>query len=134
MLLHAAHRPHIKLFILIGMTTGARRGAILDLAWTRVKLDEGVIDFHYPNKFITKKRRSVVPIRQKLITALREAKSMATTTSVIEWNGKPVKSIKTAFQKLQTVRAAVVQPSRFKTHCYYVAGKESIVHRGDRRV
>ena len=24
---------------------------------------------------------------------------MATTTSVIEWNGKPVKSIKTAFQK-----------------------------------
>ena len=99
MLLHAAHRPHIKLFILIGMTTSARRGAILDLAWTRVNLDEGVIDFHNPNKFITKKRRSVVPIRQKLITALREAKSMATTTSFIEWNGKPVKSIKTAFQK-----------------------------------
>ena len=97
---HAAHRPHIKLFILIGMTTGARRGAILDLAWTRVNLDEGVIDFHYPNKFISKKRRSVVPIRQNLITALREAKSMATTTSVIEWSGKPVKSIKTAFQKI----------------------------------
>ena len=55
--------------------------------------------FYYPNKFITKKRRYVVPIRQKLITALREAKSMTTTTSVIEWNGKPVKSIKTAFQK-----------------------------------
>ena len=71
MFLHAAHGSHIKFFILIGMTTGERRGAIPDLAWTRVKLDEGVIDFHYPIKFITKKRRSVVPIRQKLITALR---------------------------------------------------------------
>ncbi len=98
MLLHAAHRPHIKLFILIGMTTGARQDAILDLAWIWVNLDEGVIDFHNPNKFITKKRRSVVPIRQKLITALREVKSMAIATSVIEWNGKPLKSIKTAFQ------------------------------------
>lgn len=98
-LLRSAHIPHIKLFIMIAMTTGARKGAILDLTWDRVNTDEGVIDFHNPDKFITNKKRAVVPMTRELITALREAHLMATTDYVIEWKGKPVKSIKTAFQK-----------------------------------
>jgi integrase len=98
-LLRSAHRPHIKLFILVAMTTGARKGAVLDLTWDRVDMDGGVIDFHNPKKFITNKKRSVVPVTRELITALREAHLMATTDYVIEWNGKPLKSIKTAFRK-----------------------------------
>jgi len=98
-LLRSAHRPHIKLFILIAMTTGARKGAVLDLTWDRIDMDGGVIDFHNPKKFITNKKRSVVPMTRALITALREAHLMATTDYVIEWNGKPLKSIKTAFRK-----------------------------------
>ena len=97
-LLRSAHRPHIKLFILIAMTTGARKGAVLDLTWDRVDMDGGVIDFHNPDKFIPNKKRAVVPITRALITALREAHLMATTDNVIEWNGKPVTSIKTAFK------------------------------------
>ena len=58
-MLRSAHRPHIKLFIIIAMTTGARKGAVLDLTWDRVDMDGGVIDFHNPEMFITKKKRSV---------------------------------------------------------------------------
>lgn len=44
------------------------------------------------------KRRSIVPIDDQLLEALREAKELACTPYVIEHNGRRVHSIKTAFR------------------------------------
>jgi integrase len=42
----AAHKArHLRLFVEIGLHTGARHGAILALTWDRVDLIERVIDF-----------------------------------------------------------------------------------------
>ena len=98
-LLFAAKPLHLRLFILIAITTGARAGAILGLAWDRVDMERGRIDFTDPERAETKKRRTVAPVGPEVIAALRDAQLFAKTPFVIEYMGKPVASIKTAFRK-----------------------------------
>lgn len=96
-LLEAAVLPHIRLFIAIALNTGARRGAILGLAWGRVDLARRRIHFADPDLRDTPKRRATVPINDTLLPLLKEAKKGALTTHVIEWGGRPVASVKRAF-------------------------------------
>ena len=91
-LLAAIPTPHIKLFVEIAMATGARAGAILDLTWDRVG---DTIDFQPAGRDKTNKRRTVVAITPRLRLALDEARKLAMTDNVIEYGGKPVKSVKT---------------------------------------
>lgn len=60
-------------FICIGLDTGARRQAILDLTWDRVDFARGTIDFRQPGRAITKKRRPVHPINSRLRPILERA-------------------------------------------------------------
>ena len=93
-------RAHLHLFILIAITTGARRSAILELKWdTNVNLKNQVFDFNNPDQIETNKRRPVVPIAGNLMPVLERAKSLALSDYVIEWNGKPIKRIDTALEK-----------------------------------
>jgi integrase len=96
-LARAAGSFHIELFILIAKNTAARSEAILDLTWDRVK--HGRIDFNVPGKPRTRKRRPEVPITPELSAALHEAKKGAQTPYVVEYAGKPVRSIKKAFRR-----------------------------------
>lgn len=109
-LLDAAHTYHVKLFILIGLTTGQRAGSILDLTWDRVLWDSRVLDFRNPEKGENRKRRGVCPVDQRVIAALQEARSIAQTDHVIEFNGAPVGSVKTAFRRA-AVAAGLVSES-----------------------
>ena len=56
----------VALFIAIGLETAARRGAILDLTWDRVDLEMDLIDFRVPGQAVSRKRRVVVPISNRL--------------------------------------------------------------------
>ncbi len=96
-LIEACTAPHLRLFVLIALSTGARRGAILELTWDRILWDQQVIDFHDPDRPVTRKRRAAVKVQPPLLAALRDARQFATTGHVIEWGGKPVGDIKTAF-------------------------------------
>ena len=96
-LIEKAKSPHIQLFIKLAVSTAARSGAILDLTWPQVDMTRGVIDF---GRGWGNKRRAIVPMGEALIEALKEAKEIAQTDRVIEFNGKPVKSIKKAFRLL----------------------------------
>jgi integrase len=60
----------IKLFIALGLETAARREAILDLTWDRIDLGLKQIDYRVPGKRITKKRRTRVPISDRLMPVL----------------------------------------------------------------
>lgn len=86
--------PHIRLFVLLAMTTGARSGALLGLTWGRVDFDGKTIDLHDPARPRTHKGRPVVPMNRTASAALSEARTGALTPFVIEWDGKPVKSVK----------------------------------------
>lgn len=92
-LIAAIDTPHVRLFVILAFTTGARMSAILDLTWDRIG---DTIDFRPAGRDVTNKRRTVVPINERAREALLEARRAAITDYVIEYGGKPIKSVKTA--------------------------------------
>lgn len=88
--------PHVKLFVILAMTTGARMGAILDLKWDRVDFDAGRIALHNPDRNATNKTRAIVSMNKTAREALLRAKEGATSPYVIEWGGHRVRSVKKA--------------------------------------
>jgi len=97
LLIEKAKSPHIQLFIKIAVSTSARSGAILDLTWAQLDFERRIIDFGrgYGNK-----RRAIVPMNDDVYTALCTARELALTDHVIEYIGKPVKSVKKGFREL----------------------------------
>lgn len=86
-------QAHVLLFTRIGLYTGARTGAILDLTWDRVNFDTGLIDFRKPGRTPTKKRRVIIPMTRKLRRMMAHAKKHARTAHVISWAGEPVERV-----------------------------------------
>lgn len=101
LLIAAEAEPHVRLAILLMLTTAGRIGAILDLTWQRVDLDRGQIrlraDIEGPRK-----GRATVPINATLRAALTSAREAALTDYVIEWAGDRVQSIRKGFQRAVT--------------------------------
>jgi integrase len=93
-LLSAAELPHIRLFIVLAISTAARKTAILQLTWNRIDFDRGLIHLHDPEQRRTKKGRALVPMNGSARAALTEAREGAATDHVIEWAGQPVLDIK----------------------------------------
>lgn len=56
----------LSYFILIGVYTGARRGAIMDLEWSQIDLDKRTMNFNKAEAGLTNKRRAQIPIGRKL--------------------------------------------------------------------
>lgn len=106
-----ADTPHVKLFVTLGLATGARAGAILDLTWDRVDFAHGTIDFRPSGREQTNKRRTVVPMNATAREALERAYEARLTDHVIEYGGRPVASVKKAIQRLSE-RAGI----RFSPH------------------
>lgn len=95
-LMDAAGDPHIRLAILLMLTTAARIGALLELTWTRVDLDRRMIRLA-TTEVGPRKGRATVPINDSLMAALQFARTAALSEFVIEWGGRRVYSIKTGF-------------------------------------
>lgn len=97
LLIEKAKAPHIRLFIKIAVSTAARSGAILDLTWAQLDFERRIIDFGrgYGNK-----RRAIVPMNDDVYEALIETRQLAQTDHVVEFKGKPIKSIKKTFRQL----------------------------------
>lgn len=93
-LLQHVRTPHVRLFIILAITTGARMGALLDLRWKQVDFKHRTVNFNQTGREQTNKRRPEVPINERAFQALDEAAHGALTDHVIEWDGKPVTSIK----------------------------------------
>lgn len=112
----SAAAPHVRLFVILAYHTAARAGAILDLTWDRVDLEHGRISYERPGRRRTNKRRATVPINPVLLAELRTARRVlvqelppeesarrrelglpAVPINVVEWHGRPLKSIKKGF-------------------------------------
>ena len=86
--------PHIRLAIIVLISTGARMTAALELIWDSVDFDKGLV--HLRNRFDKQRRkgRATVPMNGQLRAALSQAKEAAISPFVIEFAGKPVKGIR----------------------------------------
>lgn len=113
----AAASPHIKLFLVLGLATGARANAILDLTWDRVDFRHGTIDYRPPGREQTNKRRTVVPMNATARAALEEAHRGALTDHVIEYDGKPVASVKKAISRLSRRTGIQFSPHVLRHTC-----------------
>lgn len=91
--------PHVRLFAQLAITTGARSTALLELPWIRVDLDRRMINLNPAGRIQSEnKRRAKVPINDRLLPLLTEAKEAALTPFVIESGGERIKSIRKGFE------------------------------------
>ena len=94
---YAVKADHARLYVMLGLHTMARPGAILELTWDRVDFMRRIVDFTPPGHRRTSKRRVIVPINDELLPALQKGHAARTTEYVIERGGKRVACIKKAF-------------------------------------
>lgn len=100
-LLDACEVPHIRLFLILAITTAGRMSAILELKWSKVDFNRGRIYLSNGDD-PTNKGRATVPMNNSARAALEEAKEASLSDYVIEWAGGPVKSVKGAIAKTTT--------------------------------
>ena len=93
-LIDAASMPHMKLYILLALGTGARNAALLDLTWDRCDFDRERIDLRNPEITVPHKGRAIVPMTRTVKAALLSARAGAVSEYVIEWAGRKVTSVK----------------------------------------
>lgn len=93
-LIDGAQELHVKLYIILAVTTAARPSHILQLTWDRVDLEHRVINFRDPSRGPNNKRRPRVPINDTAYEHLQLARELRRTEYVIEWQGKPIAKIR----------------------------------------
>jgi integrase len=99
---------HVARFILVGLYTGTRAGAICSAALMPtvgrgyVDLDAGVFYRRPAGARETKKRQPPVRLPPRLLAHLRRwQRRRLAVRSVIEWNGEPVRRINKAFRSVR---------------------------------
>ncbi|WP_243406128.1 site-specific integrase [Sphingosinicella sp. YJ22] len=113
-LLEHVKTPHIRLFIILAVTTGARMKSILALKWEQVDLKHRTINYAPAGRHQTNKRETEVPMNMRNFLALEEAARGALTDYVIEWDGKPVKSVKKAIRTAAQKAGVPCSPHVFR--------------------
>ena len=96
---------HLARFILIGLYTGTRASAIAsaspyrDTGHSFVDLRQGIYYRLAIGRRATNKRQSPAPIPPRLLTHMRRwVRRGIITSHFVEWQGAPVKSVKTGFR------------------------------------
>ena len=106
--------PHVRLFIVLAVTTGARMSAILELRWDQVDFKHKTINFNQLGREQSNKRRPEVPINNRALLTLEEAARGAVSDFVVEWDGRPVKSIKKAIRRAAERSGVLCSPHVFR--------------------
>lgn len=94
--LRAAARatPHLYVFLVLALSTGARREAILGLQWHQIDWSRRTVQL---GKGSRNKRRGAKPLSARAMVVLRRAHEAATSDYVVEWAGGRVHSLRTAW-------------------------------------
>lgn len=89
---------HLRVFLALAISTGARGKHILTLTWDRVDFEAGMI--RYKPGESANKRTAPVPINGPLRSILTLAhKAAGKSGRVVEWEGKPVQSVRRAYAR-----------------------------------
>lgn len=103
---------HLCRFILLGLYTGSRPGAVLTAAWDRgprrswVDLERGLFHRHAEGNVETNKRQPVVKLAPRLAAHLRRWRDMDGGRGfVVTFRGRPTASVKTALVRATQLAA-----------------------------
>ena len=88
--------PHVRLAVILLITTAGRVGAILDLTWDRVDFERGTINLRLPDG-VKRKGRAVVPMNRLSRAALERAYQARLSEHVVEFGSERVRTIRTGF-------------------------------------
>lgn len=95
---------HIARFVLVGLYTGTRHAAICSAAFQpavgrgHVDLERGVFYRRAQGSRETKKRQPPVRLPDRLLAHMRRWRRLGIAShAVVEWNGKPVQSVRKGF-------------------------------------
>lgn len=87
---------HLRVFLALAISTGARGKHVLALTWDRIDFDAGMV--RYKKGDSANKKTAPVPMNGPLRHLLTEAQKAAGKSGrVVEWKGKPVKSVRKAY-------------------------------------
>lgn len=96
--------PHIARFILVGLYTGTRSGAICGASLTQVSgrgyvdIKRGIFYRRAEGAKLTKKRQPPIPLPPRLLAHIsRWSKLGLCKKAIVEWKGKPIKRVSKAF-------------------------------------
>jgi integrase len=90
----ARHTEHLKRFIMIGLHTGTRSGAIRNLEWSWLNLDRGTMRRRAPGVGETKNKRTpTIRIPRQLLHFLRRWKraDAGRTKHLVHYDGQPIR-------------------------------------------
>ena len=93
----ARKTPHLHLFVVLAYRTAGRATAVLEITWDRVDFAGNRIRLGLGER--RTKGRATVPMTEDVAELLREHQRAALTERVIEYGGKPVRSVKMAFSR-----------------------------------
>jgi integrase len=103
---------HLARFILIGLYTGTRAGAIASASPYRqdgnsfVDLEQGIFYRLAIGRRATNKRQTPAPIPPRLLAHMRRwVRRGIVTSHFVEWQGAPIKSVKTGFKHAVSLAA-----------------------------
>lgn len=89
--------PHVRLFAMLGVTTGGRKTALLEAKWDQVDFTRRILNLNPEGRRQNSKFRATVPLNDMILPALREAHRTRTIEFIIEHKGSRLKDIKKGF-------------------------------------
>lgn len=113
-LLNHATTPHVRLFIILAITTGARMSAILEAKWDQVDFLTNTINYDPPGRNRSNKRRTVVPLNTRALQALKQAQAVAETDFVVEYGSEGIISVKKAIGRVALKAGVPCSPHVFR--------------------
>lgn len=112
--LEGCYAPHVKLFAMLAVATGGRKGAILQTKWDQVDWDRAILDLNPEGRTQNSKFRATVALNEQIMDVLREARKAALTEYIIEHNGLPISDIKKGIQAASQRSGIKAHPHMFR--------------------
>jgi integrase len=113
-LLEHVTAPHVELFIVLAIVTGARMQAILEAKWDQVDFLTKTINYLPLGRHQTSKRRVTVPLNDRAWVLILKAQAIAQSDYVIEYEGKGIKHIKWAIRRAAERSGVPCSPHVFR--------------------
>ncbi|MBR0875363.1 site-specific integrase [Bradyrhizobium tropiciagri] len=128
---------HLARFVLIGLYTGTRAAAIAAASPKReegrayVDLRAGIYYRLARGKRATTKRQPPAPLPDRLLAHMRRwVDKKIITTCFVEWNGKPIKSVKNAFARAVEVAGLDLTDGNVTAHTLRHTAATWLMQRG----
>lgn len=91
----AMNTPHLYRFVVLGLKTGTRSGALFNLEWSWVDLERGIMRRRAPGEAESNKRTPPVRLSRSLTRLMRLWKRQdGKVKHVIHYNGLPVQKLR----------------------------------------